>query len=79
MNRRSTSDRGALVRRMRDALAELGERERHVLALLLVERLTVLETAGALKLTMREVGEVYATALQQLARGTGVRQQRRAA
>ena len=79
MIRRSSSDRGALARRMRDAIAGLGERERHVLALLLIERLTVLETAGALKMTMREVGEVYAAALQQVARGTGMRQQRRAA
>lgn len=71
--------RSDLARRMRESIDALGDRERHVLALLLVERLTVLEAAGALKMTMREVGEVYATALQQLARGTGVRAQRRAA
>lgn len=79
MPRRDESPRSATVRRMRDEIATLAPRERHVLALLLVERLTVLEAAGALKMTMREVGEVYATALQRLARGTGVRAQRRAA
>jgi DNA-directed RNA polymerase specialized sigma subunit len=79
MNRPAASRRSALVRRMGEAIDTLEERERHVLALLLVERLTVLEAAGALKLSMREVGEVYATALQRLARGTGARAQRRAA
>jgi DNA-directed RNA polymerase specialized sigma24 family protein len=79
MSRPAVSRRPALVRRMRDSIDTLSDRERHVLALLLVERLTVLEAAGALKMTMREVGEVYATALQRLARGTGVRAQRRAA
>ena len=79
MAARSSSRRSELARRVRESIDALGDRERHVLALLLVERLTVLEAAGALKMTMREVGEVYATALQQLARGTGVRAQRRAA
>jgi DNA-directed RNA polymerase specialized sigma24 family protein len=78
MNRRAES-RPALLRRMAEAIDLLSDRERHVLALLLVERLTVLEAAGALRTTMREVGETYATALQRLARGTGVRAQRRAA
>lgn len=79
MKPRAQSRRPALARRMNEAIAELEERERLVLALLLVERLTVLEAAGALRMTMREVGEVYATALQRLARGTGVRAQRKAA
>lgn len=71
--------RPALVRQVRDAIDQLADRERHVLTLLLVERLTVLEAAGTLRMTMREVGEVYATALQRIARGTGVRARRRAA
>jgi DNA-directed RNA polymerase specialized sigma24 family protein len=62
-----------------EAIDELDPRERHVLALLLVERLTVLEAAGALRMSMREVGEVYATALQRLARGAGLRSMRKAA
>ena len=79
MDRPAVSRRSALARRMRESIDSLPDRERHVLALLLVERLTVLEAAGTLKMTMREVGEVYATALQRLARGTGVRAQRKAA
>jgi len=79
MSRPSTSRHAALVRRLNDALETLTDRELHVLALLLVERLTVLEAAGALRMTMREVGEVYATALQRLARGTGVHEKRKAA
>lgn len=77
--RATKSRRPALANRMREAIGRLEARERQVLALLLVERLTVLEAAGALRMTMREVGEVYATALQKLARGTGVRTQRKAA
>lgn len=79
MPRAAKSRRPALARRMNEAIAELEDRERLVLALLLVERLTVLEAAGAMRTTMREVGELYATALQRLARGTGVRAQRKAA
>jgi DNA-directed RNA polymerase specialized sigma24 family protein len=71
--------RSAPARRVLEAIDELEPRERHVLALLLVEKLTVLEAAGALRMTMREVGEVYATALQRLARGTGLRSMRKAA
>lgn len=79
MRRAASTRRPALARRIREAIDLLDERERQVLALLLVERLTVLEAAGALRLSMREVGELYATALQRLARGTGVRAQRKAA
>ena len=79
MRRAASTRRSALAIRVREAIDLLDERERQVLALLLVERLTVLEAAGALRLSMREVGEVYATALQRLARGTGVRAQRKAA
>lgn len=71
--------RSASALRVLEAIDELEPRERHVLALLLVERLTVLEAAGALRMTMREVGEVYATALQRLARGAGLRSMRKAA
>ena len=71
--------RSASVVRVLEAIDELEPRERHVLALLLVERLTVLEAAGALRMSMREVGEVYATALQRLARGAGLRSMRKAA
>ncbi len=79
MRRAASTRRSPLAIRVREAIDLLDERERQVLALLLVERLTVLEAAGALRLSMREVGEVYATALQRLARGTGVRAQRKAA
>jgi DNA-directed RNA polymerase specialized sigma24 family protein len=71
--------RSAPTRRVLEAIDELEPRERHVLALLLIERLTVLEAAGALRMSMREVGEVYATALQRLARGAGLRTMRKAA
>ena len=71
--------RSASARRVLEAIDELEPRERHVLALLLVEKLTVLEAAGALRMSMREVGEVYATALQRLARGAGLRTMRKAA
>lgn len=79
MSRASASSRPALVRRLRSEIESLEPRERQVLALLLVERLTVLEAAGALHVSMREVGEIYAAALQRLARGTGVRAMRKAA
>lgn len=79
MRRAASTRRSARALRIRESIDLLESRERHVLALLLVERLTVLEAAGALKMTMREVGEVYATALQRLARGTGARAQRKAA
>lgn len=79
MRRAASPRRSALAVRLREAIDLLDERERQVLALLLVERLTVLEAAGALRMTMREVGEVYAAALQRLARETGVRAQRKAA
>lgn len=79
MSRASASSRAALLRRLRSGIESLDPRERQVLALLLVERLTVLEAAGALHVTMREVGEIYATALQRLARGSGVRAMRKAA
>lgn len=71
--------RSASARRVIEGIDELEPRERHVLALLLVEKLTVLETAGALRISMREVGEIYATALQRLARGSGLRTMRKAA
>lgn len=79
MNRSAAPRRPARVRRVLEAIELLPERERHALTLLLVERLTVLEAAGALRTTMREVGELYATALQRIARGTGLRAQRKAA
>jgi len=79
MRRAASTRRSARALRIREAIDLLDARERHVLALLLVERLTVLEAAGALKMTMREVGEVYADALQRLARGATARSQRKAA
>lgn len=79
MKRSAASRRPARVRQVLEAIDQLPERERLVLSLLLVERLTVLEAAGALRATMREVGELYATALQRIARGSGIRGQRRAA
>ena len=79
MSRPTASRRATLARRMIAELDTLTDRERLVLAMLLVERLTVLEAAGAMRISMREVGEVYATALQRLARGTGAHAQRKAA
>ncbi len=79
MMKRSSASRPRRIRRVLEAIDELPERERLALTLLLVERLTVLEAAGAMRTTMREVGELYATALQRIARGTGLYAQRRAA
>lgn len=79
MKRSDASRRAGRTHRVLEALDQLPERERLALTLLLVERLTVLEAAGAMKTTMREIGELYATGLQRVARGTGLLAQRKAA
>ncbi len=69
--------------RVAAAIEKLETRERHVLELVLLERLTTLETAGALRLTVREVERLLTTALECVAAEAGCalgrRTQRRAA
>ena len=45
---------------------KLADRERQVLALLLLERLTPLEAAGALRLTVRQVEASFALAVESI-------------
>ncbi len=59
------------------ALEALDPRDRHVLALLLMERLTPLETAGALRMTVRQVEQTFELALSRIAEETGVARSRR--
>ena len=66
--------------RLAAAIEAMPERDRHLLMLRLLEGLSVLETAGALRITVREVEQRYAALLLGLAREAGVRTlQRRAA
>jgi DNA-directed RNA polymerase specialized sigma24 family protein len=65
--------------RLAAAIEVLPERDRQVLALRLVEQLTPLEAAGALKLTVREIEHRYATSLLLLARELGVKPSHRRA
>ena len=64
---------GRLPRRVRLAAAiqRLPETQRLVLALRLLDGLSTLETAGALKLTVRDVESRYTTALETLASKLG--------
>lgn len=75
MSRRLPSGVSRLPVRVRLAAAveALPERDRLVLVLRLVEGLTALEAAGALKLTVRETEQRYAAALHVLARESGLR------
>lgn len=50
--------------RVAAAIEKLADRERQVLALLLLERLTPLEAAGALRLTVRQVEASFAVAVE---------------
>ena len=59
--------------RLAAAIEALGEADRQVLVLRLVEGLSPLETAGTLKLTVRETELRFAAALQSLARELGAR------
>lgn len=66
--------------RLAAAIEALPERDRQVLVLRLVEGLTTLEAAGAMKITVRELEHRYTSALLVLARELGFRPaQRRAA
>ena len=75
MTRRLPSGVSRLPERVRLAAAieALPERDRQVLALRLVEQLTPLEAAGALKLNVREIEHRYSTSLLLLARELGVK------
>jgi len=57
--------------RIAAAIEMLETRERHVLELVLLERLTTLETAGALRLTVRDVERLLANALERIAAEAG--------
>jgi DNA-directed RNA polymerase specialized sigma24 family protein len=62
------------------ALETLADRERQVLSLLLLERLTMLETSVALDLTVKQVERSFQSALAAIERELGtVRRQRSAA
>lgn len=52
--------------RVSAAIEKLADRERQVLALLLLERLTPLEAAGALRLTVRQVESSFALAVESI-------------
>jgi DNA-directed RNA polymerase specialized sigma24 family protein len=58
--------------RLAAALEALEPRERHVLALRLVERMSPLETAGTLKMSVRQVDETLADVLARVADETGL-------
>ena len=75
MKRRLPSGVSRLPERVRLAAAieTLPERDRQVLVLRLVEGLSPLETAGTLKITVRETEHRYAAALLVLARELGFR------
>ena len=59
--------------RLAAAIEALPERDRQVLALRLVEQLSPLEAAGALKLSVRDIEHRYATSLLLLARELGAK------
>ncbi|MFN8586452.1 MAG: hypothetical protein U0704_01530 [Candidatus Eisenbacteria bacterium] len=52
--------------RVAAAIEKLADRERQVLALLLLEQLSPLEAAGALRLTVRQVEASFALAVETL-------------
>ncbi|MBK7368539.1 MAG: hypothetical protein IPJ04_11680 [Candidatus Eisenbacteria bacterium] len=52
--------------RVSAAIEKLADRERQVLALLLLERLTPIEAAGALRLTVRQVEASFALAVESI-------------
>ena len=59
------------------AIEKLAEHERDVLALLLVERLTPLEAAGALRMTVRQVETIFSAAVDEIAAEAGLRRAQR--
>ena len=79
----ATVRRLPLAVRVTAAVEKLPRRERQVLSLMLLEHLTPLEAAGALRLSARVVEHTYANALETIARESGAaiaaRPQRRAA
>ena len=59
--------------RVSAAIEKLEDRERDVLAMLLLERLSPLEAAGALRLTVREVESSFERAIASLSFESGER------
>jgi DNA-directed RNA polymerase specialized sigma24 family protein len=59
--------------RVSAAIEKLADRERQVLSLLLLERLTPLEAAGALRMTVRQVEASFALAVETLGEESAVR------
>jgi DNA-directed RNA polymerase specialized sigma24 family protein len=60
------------------ALEGLDANERNVLALLLVEKLTPIEAAGVLRMTVRQVEQSFEALLERVALESGVARSRRA-
>ncbi len=59
--------------RVTAAIEKLSDRERQVLSLLLLERLTPIEAAGALRLTVRQVEASFSLAVESLREETSAR------
>ncbi|MCC6652601.1 MAG: hypothetical protein IT348_15725 [Candidatus Eisenbacteria bacterium] len=59
--------------RVTAAIEKLADRERQVLSLLLLERLTPIEAAGALRLTVRQVEASFSLAVESLREETSAR------
>jgi DNA-directed RNA polymerase specialized sigma24 family protein len=59
------------------AIENLETRDRHVLTLLLVERLTPIEAAGVLRMSVRQVEQVFESLLERIGLESGVTRSRR--
>lgn len=59
--------------RVTAAIEKLADRERQVLSLLLLERLSPIEAAGALRLTVRQVEASFSLAVESLREETSAR------
>jgi DNA-directed RNA polymerase specialized sigma24 family protein len=59
--------------RVTAAIEKLADRERQVLSLLLLERLTPIEAAGALRMTVRQVEASFSLAVESLREETSAR------
>lgn len=71
------NSRTAERERVGAALETLESNDRHVLTLLLVERLTPVETAGVLRMTVRQVEQALESLLARVAAEAGVARGRR--
>ena len=69
---RATAHRSLSLARIAAALGALSERDRLILSLRLVEGLSALEAAGALRMSAREVERRTASAMRVLGREIGL-------